>query len=144
MNNLRLNTLAPSKGTKRNRKRVGRGDKTAGRGHKGQKARSGFRQKTRFEGGQMPLHRRVPKLGFTSRMAPYVAELRVEALSRLGTDQVTLVALKEAKLVRSYFKRVRIIGTGSLTAAYRIDDPAIKVTAGAKAAIEAASGSVSE
>ena len=139
---LRLNTIAPAPGAKRARKRVGRGDKTACRGHKGQKARAGYSSKSRFEGGQMPLHRRVPKLGFTSRKAPYVAQLRLDALTRFAQSPVTLAELKQADLIGTHIKRVRIILKGKIEVALHIADKAIHVTKGARAAIEALSGSV--
>ena len=142
---MKLNTLSPAEGAKKSRKRVGRGigsgnGKTAGRGHKGQKSRSGGFHKVGFEGGQMPLQRRLPKRGFTSRTASRSAEVRLYHLEALGADVVDLATLREAGLVGREVRKVKIIATGELARAVTVRG--LAVTAGAKAAIEAAGGKV--
>ena len=142
---MELNTLKPSAGAKRARRRVGRGigsglGKTAGRGHKGQKSRAGGFHKVGFEGGQMPLQRRLPKRGFKSLTAQYNAEVTLTALEQLGAAEVDVLALKQANLVGELIKVVKVINTGALTKAVKLTG--IGATAGAKAAIEAAGGSV--
>lgn len=142
---MRLNTIKPAAGAKRNRKRVGRGigcgnGKTCGRGHKGQHSRSGGYHKVGFEGGQMPLQRRVPKFGFTSRKAQVTAEIRLAELNKVTSDVVDLAALRAADLVHSGIKRAKIFVSGQLTKAVTVRG--IAVTKGAKAAIEAAGGKV--
>ncbi len=142
---MKLNNLSPAEGAKKSRKRVGRGigsgsGKTAGRGHKGQKSRSGGFHKVGFEGGQMPLQRRLPKRGFASRTASANAEVRLYHLETLGADVVDMATLREAGLVGREVRKVKIIATGELTRAITVRG--VAVTAGAKAAIEAAGGKV--
>jgi len=142
---MELNTIKPAEGSKRQRRRVGRGigsglGKTAGRGHKGQKSRSGGYHKVGFEGGQMPLQRRLPKRGFKSASLKYNAEITLSDLEVLGATEVDLLALKQAGLVAQIAKVVKVIKTGELTKAVVLKG--VGATAGAKAAIEAAGGSV--
>ena len=142
---MELNTIKPGEGSKRQRRRVGRGigsglGKTAGRGHKGQKSRAGGYHKVGFEGGQMPLQRRLPKRGFKSASLKYNAEITLTDLERLGAGEVDLLALKQAGLVGQLAKVVKVIKTGELTRAVVLKG--IGATAGAKAIIEAAGGSV--
>ncbi len=142
---MRLNTLKPAAGSKRARHRVGRGigsgwGKTAGRGHKGQKARAGGFHKVGFEGGQMPLHRRLPKRGFTSMSRRYVEAVRLSELAKLGADEVDLMVLKQAGVVSALAQDARVIKSGEITR--KVTVRGIGVTAGAKAAIEAAGGRV--
>jgi large subunit ribosomal protein L15 len=142
---MELNTIKPAEGSKRQRRRVGRGigsglGKTAGRGHKGQKSRSGGYHKVGFEGGQMPLQRRLPKRGFKSASLKYNAEITLSDLEVLGAAEVDLLALKQAGLVAQIAKVVKVIKTGELTKAVVLKG--VGATAGAKAAIEAAGGSV--
>jgi large subunit ribosomal protein L15 len=144
---MRLNELKPAEGSKTDRKRVGRGigsgfGKTAGRGHKGQKARSGGFHKVGFEGGQMPLQRRLPKIGFRSRIARVSDEIRLSELSHLEGSEVTLDSLRAAGLIDRVIKRVKVIKSGSIERAVTVRG--IGVTAGARAAIEAAGGSVED
>ncbi|HSS66454.1 MAG TPA: 50S ribosomal protein L15 [Gammaproteobacteria bacterium] len=142
---MRFNDLHPAPGSRRKAKRVGRGTasgdgKTGGRGHKGQKARAGGGSARGFEGGQMPLHRRLPKFGFSSRKGRFSAELRVGKLASLKEDTVDLEMLKAAKLVARRAQRVKIIAGGKLERAVVVKD--VIVTRGARAAIEAAGGKV--
>lgn len=142
---MELNTIKPSAGAKRARRRVGRGigsglGKTAGRGHKGQKSRAGGFHKVGFEGGQMPLQRRLPKRGFKSLTAAYNAEITLAQLQRLGAEEVDLLALKQAGLIDDKAKSVKVIKSGELNC--KVVLKGIGATAGAKAAIEAAGGSV--
>ena len=142
---MELNSLKPAAGSKKPRRRVGRGigsglGKTAGRGHKGQKSRSGGYHKVGFEGGQMPLQRRLPKRGFKSRTARYNAEITLGELQRLGVAEVDMPALKQAKLIGEMTKNVKVIKSGDLS--LKLTLTGIAATAGAKAAIEAAGGSV--
>jgi large subunit ribosomal protein L15 len=142
---MELNTIKPSAGAKRARRRVGRGigsglGKTAGRGHKGQKSRAGGFHKVGFEGGQMPLQRRLPKRGFKSLTAAYNAEITLTELQRLGAEEVDVLALKQAGLVGDQAKVVKVIKSGELSR--KVVLKGIGATAGAKAAIEAAGGSV--
>jgi large subunit ribosomal protein L15 len=144
---MRLNTIKPAAGSKKNRKRVARGigsgsGKTAGRGHKGQKARSGGYHKVGFEGGQMPLQRRLPKRGFVSRSRNDTAEVRLSDLARLPVDEIDLIALKAAGMVPAIAKTAKVIKTGKLDKAVKL--VGVLATKGAKAAIEAAGGSVTE
>lgn len=144
---MKLNTLSPAPGSRPSSKRVGRGigsglGKTGGRGHKGQKSRSGGRVKPGFEGGQMPLQRRLPKFGFTSRQAQYVAEIRLNELAAAGVDVVDLDALKKADIIGDKIKRARVILSGEINKALTVKG--LKVTKGAKAAIEAAGGKIEE
>ncbi len=141
-----LNTLKPADGQRRNARRVGRGigsglGKTCGRGHKGQKARSGGWHKVGFEGGQMPIQRRLPKFGFTSRMGRYYAEVRLHELSAVEGD-VTIESLVKAGIVPLQTKTVKIILAGEVAGAVKVSG--CRVTKGARAAIEAAGGSVAE
>jgi large subunit ribosomal protein L15 len=142
---MELNSIKPAEGSKHAARRVGRGigsglGKTAGRGHKGQKSRSGGYHKVGFEGGQMPLQRRLPKRGFKSHLLKYNAEITLTTLSKLGLAEVDLLTLKQAGLVPELAKVVKVIKTGELTTAVKLTG--IGATAGAKAAIEAAGGSV--
>jgi large subunit ribosomal protein L15 len=142
---MRLNTIQPAEGSKKARRRVGRGigsglGKTAGRGHKGQKSRSGGYHKVGFEGGQMPLQRRLPKRGFVSRSRGDTAQVRLGDLARLPVAEVDLLALKAAGVVPSLAKAAKVIKSGKLDKAVMLTG--IGVTKGAKAAIEAAGGSV--
>jgi large subunit ribosomal protein L15 len=140
-----LNTIKPAEGAKRNRRRVGRGigsglGKTAGRGHKGQKSRAGGYHKVGFEGGQMPLQRRLPKRGFKSHLLQFNAEITLTDLERLDATEVDLLTLKAAKLVGELAKVVKVIKTGTLSK--KVALKGVGATAGAKAAIEAAGGTV--
>ena len=140
-----LNTLSPGEGAKTSRRRVGRGigsglGKTGGRGHKGQKARSGGGVKPGFEGGQMPLQRRLPKFGFSSRIGRTTTEVRLHELANVESDIIDLVALKAADIIGDNMKRVRVILSGKIERAVTIKG--LVVTKGAKAAIEAAGGKV--
>jgi len=142
---MRLNDIKPAAGSKKARRRVGRGigsglGKTAGRGHKGQKSRAGGYHKVGFEGGQMPMQRRLPKRGFKSAALKYNAEVTLADLQRLDAAEVDLVALKAARLVGELARNVKVIKTGELTRAVALKG--IAASAGAKAAIEAAGGSV--
>ena len=144
---MRLNTLQPAPGSKKAAKRVGRGigsglGKTCGRGHKGQKARAGGYNKTGFEGGQMPLQRRLPKFGFRSRMAKTTAELRVAELAKVEAEVVDLTALKAAGLVRNDVLRARVFASGELARAVTVRG--LGVSKGARAIIEAAGGKVED
>ena len=142
---MQLNTIKPADGAKHAKRRVGRGigsglGKTAGRGHKGQKSRSGGYHKVGFEGGQMPLQRRLPKRGFKSALLQFNAEVTLSDLNGLGVAEIDVLVLKQAGLVANLAKRVKVIKTGEITRAVTLKD--IAATAGAKAAIEAAGGSV--
>ena len=144
---MKLHELAPAPGSRKTRTRVGRGigsglGKTSGRGHKGQNSRSGGGVRTGFEGGQMPLYRRLPKFGFTSKMAMTTAEVRLSELNKVEGDVVSIETLKAANVIRHDMKRVRIMLSGEVTKAYTFKG--IKVTKGAKQAIEAAGGSIEE
>jgi large subunit ribosomal protein L15 len=142
---MELNSIKPAEGAKKARRRVGRGigsglGKTAGRGHKGQKSRAGGYHKVGFEGGQMPLQRRLPKRGFKSLLAKYNAEITLAELQRLGAAEVDLLTLKQAKLIGEMTRNVKVIKSGELT--LKVALSGVSATAGAKAAIEAAGGSV--
>jgi large subunit ribosomal protein L15 len=142
---MELNTIKPAEGSKKARRRVGRGigsglGKTAGRGHKGQKSRAGGYHKVGFEGGQMPLQRRLPKRGFKSHNLQFNGEVTLGQLEKLGAGEVDLLALKQAKLVGQIVKNVKVIKSGELKRAVKLTG--IGATAGAKAAIEAAGGSL--
>jgi large subunit ribosomal protein L15 len=142
---MELNNIKPAAGAKHAKRRVGRGigsglGKTAGRGHKGQKSRAGGYHKVGFEGGQMPLQRRLPKRGFKSRTGKYNAEVTLAALERLGAAEVDMLSLKQAGLVGELIKNVKVIKSGELKKAVKLTG--IAATAGAKAAIEAAGGSL--
>jgi large subunit ribosomal protein L15 len=143
---MRLNTIKPGTGSKRTRLRVGRGasagqGKTCGRGVKGQRARKGGYHKVGFEGGQMPLQRRLPKIGFRSHMKASRAELTLSDLMRVVGTDVTLAGLIEANLVPESTKVVKIILSGTVSKAYVVKDKVIKATKGAKSAVESAGGS---
>lgn len=142
---MQLNTIKPSSGAKHAKRRVGRGigsglGKTAGRGHKGQKSRAGGYHKVGFEGGQMPLQRRLPKRGFKSHLLKYNAEVTLGQLDVLGVSEVDSLVLKQAGLVPQVAKAIKVIKTGELTKAVLLKG--LAVTAGAKVAVEAAGGSV--
>ncbi len=143
---MELNSIKPADGAKHAKRRVGRGigsglGKTAGRGHKGQKSRAGGYHKVGFEGGQMPLQRRLPKRGFKSQLLKFNAEVTLTALEQLGLADVDVLTLKQAGLVGELAKVVKVIKTGEITRAIKLNG--IGATAGAKAAIEAAGGSIS-
>ena len=142
---MELNTIKPAEGSKRPRRRVGRGigsglGKTAGRGHKGQKSRAGGYHKVGFEGGQMPLQRRLPKRGFKSASLKFNAEVTLSDLDRLEVAEIDVLTLKKSGLVREIAKVVKVIQSGELKRAVKLTG--VGATAGAKAAIEAAGGSV--
>jgi large subunit ribosomal protein L15 len=142
---MQLNNIQPADGAKHAKRRVGRGigsglGKTAGRGHKGQKSRSGGFHKVGFEGGQMPLQRRLPKRGFKSVLAPFKAEVRLSDLEKLPVAEVDLLALKQAGIVHELARIVRVIKAGEITK--KVTVKGLIATKGAKAAIEAAGGSV--
>ena len=143
---MELNSIKPADGAKKARRRVGRGigsglGKTSGRGHKGQKSRSGGYHKVGFEGGQMPMQRRQPKRGFKSHLLQYNAEVSLRDLQRLGAAEVDMLTLKQAKLIGESIRVVKIIKSGELSIKVAVSG-GILATAGAKAAIEAAGGSV--
>jgi large subunit ribosomal protein L15 len=140
-----LNTIQASEGSRKKSKRVGRGigctlGKTCGRGHKGQKARSGGFHKVGFEGGQMPLQRRLPKIGFTSRVKMYSAEVRLGELNSMDIDVIDLKALIDANVVPAFTKTAKVIKSGQLSKAVTVKG--LKVTGGAKESIETAGGKV--
>ncbi|MBB3179991.1 MULTISPECIES: 50S ribosomal protein L15 [unclassified Variovorax] len=142
---MELNGIKPAAGAKHAKRRVGRGigsglGKTAGRGHKGQKSRAGGFHKVGFEGGQMPLQRRLPKRGFKSHLLKFNAEVTLASLEQLGLAEVDVLALKQAGLVAQIAKVVKVVKSGEITKAVKLTG--IGATAGAKAAIEAAGGSV--
>jgi large subunit ribosomal protein L15 len=142
---MELNTIQPADGAKHAKRRVGRGigsglGKTAGRGHKGQKSRSGGFHKVGFEGGQMPLQRRLPKRGFKSLATPYKAEVRLGDLQGLPVDEIDVLVLKAAGLVSELARNVRVILSGEISK--KVTLKGLTATKGAKAAIEAAGGSV--
>jgi large subunit ribosomal protein L15 len=142
---MELNGIKPAAGAKHAKRRVGRGigsglGKTAGRGHKGQKSRSGGYHKVGFEGGQMPMHRRLPKRGFKSALLKFNAEITLTTLQALDVSEVDVLTLKQAGLVGQLAKVVKVVNTGSLSKAVKLTG--IGATAGAKVAIEAAGGSV--
>jgi len=142
-----LNTLKPAAGSRSNRKRVGRGigsgfGKTCGRGHKGQHSRKGGYHKVGFEGGQMPLQRRLPKIGFRSRKAKDTAELRMHELAIVNEELVDIDALKDAKLVHATAKKVKVILSGTLESA--VKTKGLMFTSGARKAVEAAGGTIED
>jgi len=142
---MNLNTLKPADGSRPNRKRVGRGigsgsGKTCGRGHKGQKSRTGGYHKVGFEGGQMPLQRRLPKIGFRSRKASLTAEVRLHELELVSEEVVDIDALKDAKLVPAVTKKVKVILSGKIEKA--VKTKGLAFTAGARKAVEAAGGAI--
>ncbi|CAC9521829.1 LSU ribosomal protein L15p (L27Ae) [uncultured Gammaproteobacteria bacterium] len=147
MDIMQLNTLAPAEGEKRTGKRVGRGigsgfGKTCGRGHKGQKARSGGFTKIGFEGGQMPLQRRLPKVGFSSRVSIITSQVTLSEIDKLEEKEITVDVLKKHNLVTKNIKRVKVMLSGEINRAVTLTG--IKATKGAKVAIEAAKGTVDE
>lgn len=142
---MELNNIKPADGAKHYKRRVGRGigsgiGKTAGRGHKGQKSRTGGYHKVGFEGGQMPMQRRLPKRGFKSHLLKYNAEITLSALEMLGQTEVDVLALKQAGLVAEQVKVVKVIKSGDIKRAVKLTG--IGATVGAKAAIESAGGSI--
>lgn len=142
---MRLNDLKPADGSKHGAKRLGRGTgsglgKTGGRGHKGQRSRSGGFHKVGFEGGQMPLHRRLPKRGFTSRRARITAEVRLHELGKVKGDVVTVEALKDSNIIPRNIQRVKVIASGEINASVTLQG--VAATKGARAAIEAAGGKI--
>lgn len=144
---MRLNTLSPAEGSRQNRKRVGRGigsgmGKTCGRGHKGQKSRSGGFHKVGFEGGQMPLQRRLPKVGFRSRLGKITAQVTLYEIASLNADTVDMNALHEADILPRTIKRGKVILSGEIDKAVTLKG--LRATKGARAAIEAAGGKVEE
>ena len=144
---MRLNTLRPAEGSRKEGKRVGRGigsglGKTGGRGHKGQKSRSGGSVKPGFEGGQQPLQRRLPKYGFTSRKARFTAEIRLHELNNVQADVIDLAALEAADLIGGSIQRAKVVLSGELSKAVTIKG--LAVTKGARAAIEAAGGKIED
>lgn len=144
---MQLNNLKPAAGSRKSGKRVGRGigsglGKTCGRGHKGQKSRSGGFHKVGFEGGQMPLQRRLPKVGFTSRGAKYSAEVRLNELAKVEGDVIGLEQLIAADIVPAFTKKAKVIASGEITKAVTLKG--VAATKGAKAAIEAAGGKIEE
>ena len=144
---MRLNTLSPAKGSRKEGKRVGRGigsglGKTCGRGHKGLKARSGGSVKPGFEGGQQPLQRRLPKFGFTSRKQRFSAEIRLHELNKVEAEVIDLAALKAADLVGGSIQRAKVVLSGELAKAVTLKG--LAVTKGARAAIEAAGGKIED
>ncbi len=147
MNVMQLNTIRPAEGEKATRKRVGRGigsgfGKTCGRGHKGQKSRSGGFTKIGFEGGQMPLQRRLPKVGFSSRVSIITSEVTLSEIDKLEESEITIEVLKKHNLITKNIQRVKVMLSGEINRAVTLTG--IKATKGAKAAIEAAKGSVNE
>ena len=144
---MKLNELSPAEGSKRNRKRVGRGSgsgvgKTAGRGHKGQKSRSGGFHKVGFEGGQMPLQRRLPKVGFNSRKSRVTEQVRLNELALVDGDTVDLAALKAAGVIKQSALYAKVMLSGEISKAVNVRG--IGVTKGARAAIEAAGGKIED
>ena len=146
-NSMQLNTLSPAPGSKKNAKRAGRGigsglGKTAGRGHKGQKSRSGGFTKVGFEGGQMPLQRRLPKVGFASRSSKLGAEVRLNELTKVDAEIIDLAALIKANIVPAFTQKAKVIASGEISKAVQLKG--IKVTPGARKAIEAAGGKIED
>ncbi|WP_461538677.1 50S ribosomal protein L15 [Spongorhabdus nitratireducens] len=144
---MKLNSLSPAEGSRKDGKRVGRGTgsglgKTGGRGHKGQKSRSGGSVKPGFEGGQQPLQRRLPKYGFSSRLAAVTAEIRLNELAKIEADVIDLAALKAADIVNGSIKRAKVVLSGEISKAVTIKG--LAVTKGARAAIEAAGGKIED
>jgi large subunit ribosomal protein L15 len=142
---MELNGIKPAEGAKHAKRRVGRGigsgiGKTAGRGHKGQKSRAGGYHKVGFEGGQMPMQRRLPKRGFKSHLLKFNAEITLTALEQLGLAEVNLLTLKQSGLVGQLVRNVKVIKTGTLSKAVKLNG--ISATAGAKTLIEAVGGSI--
>ena len=144
---MHLNTLSPANGSRKNAIRVGRGigsgvGKTCGRGHKGQKSRSGGFHKINFEGGQMPIQRRLPKMGFKSKIASIKQELSLDSLARLDLSEVTIEILRAHDIIQHKIKRVKIIGTGTISKAIVLKG--IEATKSARAAIETAGGRIED
>jgi len=144
---MRLNNLSPGEGAKRTRTRVGRGigsglGKTCGRGHKGQHSRSGGYHKVGFEGGQQPLQRRLPKVGFSSRVGRVTAEIRLSELTKIDGDIVDLTSLRAANLITAGILRARVMLSGTVDKTYTVKG--LAVTKGARAAIEAAGGKIED
>ncbi len=144
---MRVNSIKPATGAKRQAKRVGRGigsgqGKTAGRGHKGQKSRAGGYHKVGFEGGQMPLQRRLPKIGFRSYLARITDEIRLDELEKVAAENIDINALRKAGLISRKIKRVKIIATGKISKAVTVKG--IRATKGARSAVEAAGGKFEE
>jgi large subunit ribosomal protein L15 len=144
---MRLNTIKPASGAKKDAKRRGRGigsglGKTGGRGHKGQHSRSGGFHKVGFEGGQMPLQRRLPKVGFNSRLGAVTAEIRLHELNKIDADVIDMAALRAANLISGAIKRAKVMVSGNIEKAVTLKG--IKVTKGAREAIEAAGGKVED
>ena len=144
---MELNTIAPADGAKKDKRRVGRGigsglGKTAGRGHKGQKSRAGGFHKVGFEGGQMPMHRRLPKRGFVSLTKDDTARVRLSELAAVGADEIDLLVLKQAGVVSGSVRAARVYLSGEIGKAIKLSG--VAVTKGARAAIEAAGGTVAE
>jgi large subunit ribosomal protein L15 len=144
---MRLNSLAPAPGSTKARKRVGRGigsgsGKTCGSGHKGQKSRSGGKVSPGFEGGQMPLHMRLPKFGFSSRVGRVTAEIRTSELNNLADEVIDIAALRKANLISANISRVKVMLSGDVTKAVTLKG--IRVTKGARSAIEAAGGKIED
>lgn len=144
---MNLNTLSPDPGSRPNRRRLGRGigsglGKTSGKGHKGQKARAGGYHKINFEGGQMPIQRRLPKMGFKSRVGKTIDEVNLSELAKLKADVITLDVLKEAGLVTKAIREVKVILSGELTTAIKLKG--LRLTKGARKAVEDLGGSVEE
>lgn len=144
---MRLNTIKPADGAKSDAKRVGRGigsgsGKTCGRGHKGQRSRTGGYQKVGFEGGQMPLQRRLPKVGFRSRKAKYTAEINLNELALVGADVIDLKALQDANVVGNSMLRAKVVLSGKIDKAVTVRG--LGLTKGARAAIEAAGGKIED
>ncbi|HAT4471767.1 TPA: 50S ribosomal protein L15 [Legionella pneumophila] len=144
---MNLNTLSPDPGSRPSRRRVGRGigsglGKTCGKGHKGQKSRAGGYHKINFEGGQMPIQRRLPKMGFKSRVGRTIDEMSLGELAKLNDEVIDLVALRKAGLINNSIKDVKVILSGELTAAIKLKG--LRVTKGARSAIESLGGSIEE
>ncbi|HAT1597386.1 TPA: 50S ribosomal protein L15 [Legionella pneumophila] len=144
---MNLNTLSPDPGSRPSRRRVGRGigsglGKTCGKGHKGQKSRAGGYHKINFEGGQMPIQRRLPKMGFKSRVGRTIDEVSLGELAKLNDEVIDLLALRKAGLINNSIKDVKVILSGELTAAIKLKG--LRVTKGARSAIESLGGSIEE
>lgn len=144
---MNLNTLSPNPGSRPSRRRVGRGigsglGKTCGKGHKGQKSRAGGYHKINFEGGQMPIQRRLPKMGFKSRVGRTIDEISLGELAKLNDEVIDLLALRKAGLINNSIKDVKVILSGELTAAIKLKG--LRVTKGARSAIESLGGSIEE
>jgi large subunit ribosomal protein L15 len=144
---MNLNSLSPEPGSRRPKRRLGRGigsglGKTSGKGHKGQKARSGGFHKINFEGGQMPIQRRLPKMGFKSRVGRTIDQICLNELAKLSVDVIDIKALREAGLINGSIKEVKVILSGELTTAVKLKG--LRVTKGARLAIEGLGGSIEE